>query len=89
MGNYEYIISSLPFLTADYQYAQGSKGFADVLAEIRRDLGEKDLGGVPYHRHGRIGAAIGRSQGHGYRSAHFHAGVEGAERRHPAQVSAH
>ena len=43
MGNYEYIISSLPFLTADYQYAQGSKGFADVLAEIRRDLGEKDL----------------------------------------------
>ena len=42
MSNYEYIISSLPFLTADYQYAQG-QGFADVLEEIRRDLGEKDL----------------------------------------------
>ena len=41
MGNYEYIISSLPFLTADYKYAQGT-GFADVLAEIRRDLDEKD-----------------------------------------------
>ena len=41
MSNYEYIISSLPFLTTDYQYAEG-KGFADVLAEIRRDLSEKD-----------------------------------------------
>jgi hypothetical protein len=41
MGNYEYIISSLPFLTADYQYAEGT-GFKDVLAEIRRDLSESD-----------------------------------------------
>jgi hypothetical protein len=41
MSNYEYIISSLPFLTTDYKYAEG-KGFADVLAEIRRDLSEKD-----------------------------------------------
>ncbi len=42
MGNYEYIIASLPYLTADYRYAQG-KGFADVLEEIRRDLTGKDL----------------------------------------------
>ena len=42
MSNYEYIISSLPFLSADYKYAQGT-GFADVMAEIRRDLTEKDV----------------------------------------------
>ena len=41
MSNYEYIISSLPFLTADYKY-DGGKGFADVLAEITRDLSKKD-----------------------------------------------
>lgn len=42
MGNYEYIISSLPFLTAEYQYEDG-KGFRYILEEIRRDLSEKDL----------------------------------------------
>ena len=42
MSNYEYIIASLPFLTADYKYADGA-GFETVLEEIRRDLSEKDL----------------------------------------------
>ena len=41
MSNFEYIISSLPFLTADYNYAQG-KDFQAVVDEIRADLGEKD-----------------------------------------------
>jgi len=41
MTNFEYIISSLPFLTADFKYAEG-EGFEKVLEEIRRDLGEKD-----------------------------------------------
>ena len=41
MSNFEYIISSLPFLTADYKYA-GGQGFGDVIEEIRRDLSEKD-----------------------------------------------
>ena len=41
MSNFEYIISSLPFLTADYNYAQG-KDFQAVVAEIREDLEEKD-----------------------------------------------
>ncbi|MBR1570646.1 MAG: DUF2764 family protein [Bacteroidales bacterium] len=41
MSNYEYIISSLPFLTSDYRYGEGIK-FRDVMAEIRRDLSEKD-----------------------------------------------
>lgn len=42
MSNYEYIISSLPFLTLDYKYAEGT-GFEKVLDEIRRDLSESDL----------------------------------------------
>lgn len=41
MSNYEYIISSLPWLTADYKYA-GGQGFGDVIAEIKYNLGEKD-----------------------------------------------
>ena len=41
MSNYEYIISSLPWLTADYKYA-GGRGFGDVIAEIKDNLGEKD-----------------------------------------------
>jgi hypothetical protein len=41
MSNFEYIISSLPWLTADYKYA-GGQGFADVIAEIKDNLGEKD-----------------------------------------------
>ena len=42
MGNYEYIISSLPFLTTDYQYDEG-KDFDYVISEIRRDLSDKDI----------------------------------------------
>jgi len=41
MSNFEYIISSLPYLTMDYKYAQG-EGFRTVLEEIRGNLGEKD-----------------------------------------------
>ena len=37
MSNYEYIISSLPFLTADYKYAQG-EGFERVLDDIARTM---------------------------------------------------
>lgn len=41
MSNFEYIISSLPWLTTDYRYAEG-QGFASVLEEIRDNLSEKD-----------------------------------------------
>jgi len=41
MSNYEYIISSLPFLTVDYKYAEGT-GFSSTLGEIRRDLSDRD-----------------------------------------------
>lgn len=41
MSNYEYIISSLPFLTVDYKYADGA-GFDSTVEEIRRDLSEGD-----------------------------------------------
>lgn len=41
MSNFEYIISSLPYLTADFQYAQG-QGFKSVVQEIRSNLSEKD-----------------------------------------------
>lgn len=47
MSNYEYIISSLPFLTADYNYAQG-KDFGTVVSEIREDLGEKDAAAMDF-----------------------------------------
>ncbi len=41
MSNFEYIISSLPFLTQDYKYDEG-EGFYTVLEQIRENLGEKD-----------------------------------------------
>ena len=41
MSNFEYIISSLPWLTTDYKYADG-QGFSQVIQEIRDNLGEKD-----------------------------------------------
>ena len=41
MSNFEYIISSLPYLTADYKYEDG-QGFYTVLEEIKENLGEKD-----------------------------------------------
>ena len=47
MSNYEYIIASLPFLTADFKYADGG-GFNSVIAEIKRDLDEKDAALVDF-----------------------------------------
>ena len=41
MSNYEYIIASLPFLTADFKYAEG-EGFQTVISEIKRDLDDRD-----------------------------------------------
>ena len=41
MSNFEYIISSLPFLTTDYRYADG-QGFGTIVEEIRSNLSEKD-----------------------------------------------
>ena len=41
MSNFEYIISSLPFLTLDYKYSEG-EGFYVVLEQIKENLGEKD-----------------------------------------------
>ena len=41
MSNFEYIISSLPFLTYDYKYENG-QGFYSVLEEIKENLGEED-----------------------------------------------
>ena len=41
MSNYEYIISSLPWLTVDFKYADG-QGFGQVIDEIKDNLGEKD-----------------------------------------------
>lgn len=41
MSNFEYIISSLPFLTSDYKYSEG-QGFDSVLGEIRENLSEAD-----------------------------------------------
>jgi hypothetical protein len=40
-NNFEYIISSLPFLTTDFKYAEG-QGFGQVMEEIRENLSEKD-----------------------------------------------
>lgn len=41
MSNYEYIISSLPYLTPGSRYAEG-RDFSSTIEEIRRDLSEKD-----------------------------------------------
>ena len=41
MSNFEYIISSLPWLTVDFKYADG-QGFGQVIDEIKDNLGEKD-----------------------------------------------
>ena len=41
MSNFEYIISSLPYLTVDYKYAEG-QGFRSVVEEIRADLSARD-----------------------------------------------
>ncbi len=41
MSNFEYIISSLPILTADYRYEDG-EGFRSVVDQIHSELSEKD-----------------------------------------------
>jgi len=40
-NNFEYIISSLPFLTTDFKYAEG-QGFGQVIEEIQENLSRKD-----------------------------------------------
>ncbi|MBQ3813614.1 MAG: DUF2764 family protein [Bacteroidales bacterium] len=47
MGNFEYIISSLPFLTTDYKYVEG-QGFSQVMQEIRENLSEKDASALDF-----------------------------------------
>lgn len=47
MSNFEYIISSLPYLTADYQYAEG-QGFWSIVEEIRSNLSEKDADSLAF-----------------------------------------
>jgi hypothetical protein len=41
MSNFEYIISSLPYLTMDFKYP-GQSGFNSVISDIKRDLDERD-----------------------------------------------
>lgn len=41
MSNFEYIIASLPYLTADYRYEDG-QGWKDVIDQIRENLSQKD-----------------------------------------------
>lgn len=47
MSNYEYIIASLPYLTADFNYT-GQAGFNSVISDIKRDLDERDCGLVEF-----------------------------------------
>jgi hypothetical protein len=47
MSNFEYIISSLPYLTMDFKYA-GQTGFNSVISDIKRDLDEHDQGLVDF-----------------------------------------
>ena len=41
MSNFEYIISSLPYVTADFKYEEG-QGFRQVIDEIKENLGDRD-----------------------------------------------
>ena len=47
MSNFEYIISSLPYLTMDFKYP-GQAGFNSVISDIKRDLDERDQGLVDF-----------------------------------------
>ena len=47
MSNFEYIISSLPYLTADYKYEDG-EGFRSVIDQILSNLSEKDAGALEF-----------------------------------------
>lgn len=58
MSNFEYIISSLPYLTADYRYAEG-EGFLSAVEEIRRDLSDRDRELVDFLLKGFDDAALG------------------------------
>ena len=47
MSNYEYIISSLPYLTMDFKYP-GQAGFNSVISDIKRDLDDRDAALVDF-----------------------------------------
>ena len=47
MSNFEYIISSLPYLTMDFKYS-GQAGFNSVISDIKRDLDERDQDRVDF-----------------------------------------
>ena len=47
MSNFEYIIASLPYLTADFKYEEG-QGFYSTLDQIRENLSEKDAAVVDF-----------------------------------------
>lgn len=71
MSNFEYIISSLPYLTADYKYA-GGESFQSVLEQIRENLGEKDTEALDFLLEGFDPNALGtdfyaRALGHSLR----------------------
>ena len=47
MSNFEYIIASLPYLTADFKYTEQA-GFNSVISDIKRDLDERDCERVEF-----------------------------------------
>ena len=47
MSNFEYNISSLPYLTMDFKYS-GQAGFNSVISDIKRDLDERDQDRVDF-----------------------------------------
>ena len=47
MSNFEYIIASLPYLTADFKYTDQA-GFNSVISDIKRDLDERDCERVEF-----------------------------------------
>ena len=57
MSNYEYIIASLPFLTADFKYT-GHAGFNSVVAEIKRDMDDRDYETVEFLLKGLKGEGL-------------------------------
>ena len=47
MSNFEYIIASLPYLTADFKYTDQA-GFNSVISDIKRDLDDRDCERVEF-----------------------------------------
>ena len=47
MSKFEYIISSLPYLTMDFKYP-GQAGFNSVISDIKRDLDDRDAALVDF-----------------------------------------